>query len=354
MPIIIDLAKFKHNADFLIEKLKKHNCYPAFVTKVFCADKKMVNVLENTDCKYFADSRIENLASYAKSSKTKILLRLPQKSQIKETVKYADISCNSCIEMLSLLNNEAKKQDKKHGVLLMIDLGDLREGVMYDNLEYIDAYYQQVELCSNLFLAGIGANLTCYGSVLPSNDNMNVLANLANRYEEKYHKKLQIVSGGNSSSLLLLEKNMPSKINNLRLGESLILGLETAYSTQIPNMFHDCVRLESEIIEVFEKPSYPIGETSINAFGEKMTYIDKGIMKRAILAIGRQDTICDGLTPDDKNISIVGSSSDHLIVDITNSAKSYAVGDKLTFTANYGAILHLFTSKYIKRKYING
>jgi len=100
-------------------------------------------------------------------------------------------------------------------------------------------------------------------------------------------------------------------------------------------------------------PGYlPEGQTGLNAFGEKNTYTDIGRRMRAIVAVGRQDTDHEGLICREEGITIIGASSDHLIVDVTEAGKKYAVGDKLRFSLSYSAILRGFTSPYLERVYI--
>jgi len=160
-------------------------------------------------------------------------------------------------------------------------------------------------------------------------------------------------SGGNSSSIYLIWKNdLPKGINNLRLGEAFLLGNDTAYGEKIPEATSDALILEAQIIELQEKPSLPIGEVGVDAFGQKPYYEDKGIIKRAILGIGKQDTDLDSMEPLDKNIDILGCSSDHFILDVTKSDKDYKVGDIVSFEVGYGGMLKAATSKYIHRNYI--
>lgn len=140
--------------------------------------------------------------------------------------------------------------------------------------------------------------------------------------------------------------------NNLRLGAALILGRETAYGRNINGLYQDVVTLEAELIEVQTKPSYPLGQIGVNAFGKQVQYVDKGIRRRAIAAIGRQDMDRDGLCPLDPGVSIVGASSDHLILDVTETALPLQVGSTPRFTMDYATILRGFTSNYVKRKYI--
>jgi predicted amino acid racemase len=160
-------------------------------------------------------------------------------------------------------------------------------------------------------------------------------------------------SGGNSSSVyLLLEENLPKGINNLRIGEAFFLGTDTAFGGLIPGTADDALIIEAQIIELQEKPSLPIGEIGVDAFGQKPHYEDKGDMKRAILGIGKQDTDETSMEPLDKNIDILGCSSDHFILDVTKSDKKYKVGDIVGFKLGYGGMLKVATSKYVKRSYV--
>lgn len=105
-------------------------------------------------------------------------------------------------------------------------------------------------------------------------------------------------------------------------------------------------------MEVQTKPSYPVGITALNAFGEKACCSDIGVRRRAIAAIGRQDTNCVGLGPRMPGITVVGARSDHLILDVTQSAEPVAVGNVLRFNMDYGTLLRGFTSQYVGRTYI--
>lgn len=349
----IDLAKLKHNANTLCKMAKKQGIDDlAFVTKVFCADTEMVKTLSETSCRYLADSRIENLKNYPDTGKLKILLRLPMLSQVEDVVRFSDISFNSEKATLCALSAAAEKIDKQHKVVLMIDMGDLREGIFFEKEDEILQLAEFVENDPHLTLYGTAFNLTCYGSVLPTKENLTQFLKITKKIEDRIGRKLDFISGGNSSSvsLLLLDgTNLP--FNNLRLGEALVLGRETAYEQNLDGLYQDVVTLEAELVEVQDKPSYPIGEIGVNAFGERLEYTDLGIRRRAIAAIGRQDMDCDGLIPLDPGITVVGASSDHLILDITDCQESLQIGDTVQFKLNYGCMLRGFTSSYLKRVY---
>lgn len=345
--LIIEKDKVRHNAKLLTDKLGTFGIKAAGVTKVFCAIPEVAQAMVEGGVYALADSRTENLKRLAGIDVPKILLRIPMPSQAKEVVEYADISLNSELETLKALSKEAKEKSKVHQVIMMIDLGDLREGVWYENA--VELAGEIVKL-GNIKLMGIGTNLTCYGGVIPTSTNLGLLVKLGEEIESRYGIQLEIISGGNSSSLHLIEKNeMPKRVNQLRLGESIVLGQETAYGERIEDTYRDAFTFAAEIVELKEKPSIPIGEIGMDAFGQKPVFQDKGLMLRAIVAAGRQDIKPEGLIARDKGIEVIGASSDHMILDITHAEGKYKVGDIIEFDVNYGALLAAATSDYVSK-----
>lgn len=349
--IDVDYSKLKHNAKRMVTKYKEFGIHVAAVTKGFCAIPEIAEAIYEGGIKYFADSRIENLIKLKGFPVEKILLRLPMISQVEKVVKYVDISLNSEIETIKALNKSAKKNHKLHKIVLMIDLGDLREG--FFNEQEIDTVCHQLQALENIKVVGIGTNLTCYGGVIPNEENLGRLVKIGKHIEEILDIKLEIVSGGNSSSVYILEKGkFIEGINQLRLGEAILLGTESAYGENIPDNYQDVFTLAAEIIEIKEKPSLPIGEIGRDAFGNVPVFEDKGIRKRAIVAIGKQDFGTHKIEPIDKSIEILGSSSDHLILDITDYESDLRIGDELKFHVGYGAMMALMTSEYVYKNII--
>ena len=349
----INIKKLKINLQVISNLLKKNNISLAMVTKAYCANPDIVDELvkDKNLIDYLADSRIENLKEMRHINIPKILLRIPMKSEVEDVIKYADISFNSEYETIEKLNEEAKKVNKIHKIVIMVDLGDLREGYfvqkdLFDNVKKIQDLY-------NISIIGVATNLTCYGAVLPSEENLSKLVNIAEKLERDFNIDIKIISGGNSSSLFLINENkLPSKINNLRIGEAILLGRETAYGKKIDGTFDDVFRLVCEVVENKEKPSVPVGEKGLDAFGNKPVFEDKGIMQRAILGIGRQDIKIGSFYPVDEKIKIIGASSDHTIIDVTHCEKKYKVGDLIEFKINYEGLLSLCTSKYVTKNII--
>lgn len=367
--LIIDMDKLKSNIDSLAGLTHGAGCSLMIVTKSVCADEKITDMIAaHPEVDFMADSRMDNLKKYyekARSAgKQTVLMRLPMLCETEDVIKYADISFNSELKTVRALNHEAAAQNRIHKVMLMIDVGDLREGIFYTNEEEIFGMAEEVCAMSNIELYGIGVSLTCYGSIIPDRNNLGQIADFARRIEKLTGKKLQVVSGGNSSSVhMIWNEGLPEGITNLRLGESYLLGNETAHGEDCPGTVRDAFIIEAQLIEIKEKPSIPIGKMGKDAFGNVLEYEDKGVIRRGILGIGRQDTVIERMIPvkrghdgnweDDSSIEILGGSSDHMLVDLTKAARSFDVGDTITFRTEFAALFQAATSPYMRREYIN-
>ncbi|MBG9982095.1 alanine/ornithine racemase family PLP-dependent enzyme [Aerococcaceae bacterium DSM 111020] len=353
--VIVDMSKLKHNLTFLSEKLQARGITVAAVTKVFSAHPELVVLYDSINSiNYLADSRLDNFKNYPKNTtKEKLLLRIPMLTEVKELVETVDISLNSEIETIRAINQAAKDVNRTHQIILMIDLGDLREGV-FDTAE-IDCYVAEIIQMEAVQLIGIGVNLTCYGAIIPEYSILEQLTQHKQRLTKKHGVDLEIISGGNSSTLYLLDEEnegIPDGINMLRIGEAFVLGVETAYGKNIVDMYQDVFTLKAEIIEYRDKPSLPIGKVGQDAFGQRPTFIDKGMMKRGIVAIGKQDVDVSNITPKDSRLEVIGASSDHLILDFTQASDDYQLGDEILFDLSYGSLLSVFTSQYVKKVFI--
>ena len=344
----IDINKLKHNVKIISHMCHDKNISLAFVTKSFCAREEIVEKLVEEGIDYIADSRINNLKKLKDIDLPKILIRIPMISELDDVIKYSDISFNSELKTIKALNEICESKNIIHNIVLMFDLGDLREGYFYE--EDLFNNIKNIQKFKNIKIVGIATNLTCYGAIIPSSINTGRLVEIAKRVENDFGLKLEIVSGGNSSSLdLMMNDNMPKGVTNLRVGESIVLGRETAYGKSIEGAYQDAFKLVCEVVECKEKPSVPVGEIGIDAFGNKPAYEDKGILKRAIIAIGKQDINIDSLTPVDPFITILGASSDHMILDVTNSNQNYNIGDKVEFLLTYGGLMSSSTSEYVEK-----
>jgi predicted amino acid racemase len=346
--------RIETNARTIIELCREHGAEVACVTKVMSAHPAILHALQAAGAHMIADSRISNLQSIANTGLTLpvLLLRVPTPSRVADVVRAADCSLNSSAETIGLLSRAAKLFNLTHQAILMVDLGDLREGIWPDR---VVAVAREAARCDNVELVGLGANLACYGGVVPTTENMRMLVDLRDACREATDLPLDVISGGNSANLpLLASGGMPKEINHLRIGEAITLGRNVLDRTPWPGTRQDTIRIVAEVVEVERKPSLPLGRRGQDAFGETIEFVDRGVRRRAICNVGRQDIVVDGLTPEDTGIIVLGGSSDHLVLDVEEAASTVKLGDEIGFFPSYGSLLAATTSPYVQKSVIRG
>ncbi len=338
--LTISLGKITHNARQLNELCEQRGIEISGVTKGVWGDPIVAGAIIDGGIKMLAESRLENISRLrtAGIDCPLWLLRIPALSEVKQVVALADLSLNSELSVIAALSEAALSCNKKHAIILMVDLGDLREGILPEDL--FDSVARILEF-QGVQLMGLGTNLSCYGGVIPTATNLGQLVTYAEQVEARFAMKLRYISGGNSSSLpLLLAGDMPSRINHLRLGESILFGRETVKRNALDGTYQDAFLFEAEIIERKKKGSVPLGKIGEDAFGTIPRFQDRGERVRAIVNLGRADTEIAGIVPVAPGVEILGASSDHLILDVTTASETQcAVGEKLCFSMNYAALL---------------
>ncbi len=346
--IHVNLDMLRENTAAVSAACKRAGVHLCAVTKAACADPAIVQAFVQGKADSLGDSRLMNLRNI-QSDLPKLLLRLSDPREAEQVVSSCQMSLQSEIDTIHALGRAAQKLQRRHQVILMIDLGDLREGLMYTDRDAIMQAARAVKDAPALGLAGIGVNLTCFGGIVPDQENLGRLLGIAAMLRQELNLPIPVVSGGNSSSLsMLFSGQLPQGINHLRIGEGILLGRDTATGDPFPQLHQDVFTFSAVLGEVQQKPSRPIGSTGPNAFGEAVSFPDLGPMRRGILLVGRQDIDWEGFTPRDHRVTVLGASSDHLIVDLTR-APEYAVGDVLRFDVRYGALLKAYTSPYVTR-----
>lgn len=286
-----------------------------------------------------------------------LLIRIPGLSELPDVVRLCETSLQSERVTLDALEEECVLQGKTHRVIIMADLGDLREG-FWDKDEMVDVCVHVERELPHVELAGVGVNLTCYGSTKPTPEKMQALLDIAARIEKRIGRKLEIISGGATSSYTLVHwGTMPAGINHLRIGENILLGKDLQVNWGIQDMDYlrmDGFTLRAEVVEVREKPTYPIGEFAIDAFGRKPVYVDRGIRRRAILALGRADVgELESLIPREAGLTVIGGSSDHCIVDVEDCPRRLEVGDIVEFSLCYSHLLYATSRSDITIQFVN-
>lgn len=355
--IELNREKLKVNYTFLNKLFKKNKIEWGVVTKVLCGNKLFIKEVLDLGAREAHDSRISNLKmikSIDPGVQT-VYIKPPAKRAIPSLVKYADVSFNTAYSTIKLISDEAVKQNKLHKIIIMIEMGDLREGVLGDNLMN---FYSRVFELPNIEIIGIGANLNCLNGVMPTHDKLIQLSLYEQLIEAKFDKKIAWVSGGSSVTIpLVFKKLIPKGVNHMRIGETLFRGVDLFEETTIAGMHKNVFKLHAEIIELYKKPKIPIGELGHNVAGETPEFDEADYGKssfRAILDIGLLDIDLNHLVPDDQTLEFSGASSDMIVVDLDKNEKGYKVGDIVSFGLTYMGILAIMNSNYITKVVVDG
>ena len=343
--LIVHEKRFEHNVKTAMARCRAMGIDVCGVVKGCNALPPVARIMRSNGISSLGTSRLEQVkrCRNAGIEGPYWLIRIPAMSELPDVVALCEVSLQSDLSTIKVLEQECARQDRKHSVVIMADLGDLREG--FWNKDEMVAVCEAVERdMPHLHLLGIGVNLSCYGSVRPTVEKMNDLVALARQIEAAIGRPLEVVSGGATSSYTLVHNHtMPEGINNLRMGELFLVNLPKSWGvTDMEYLHRDAFTLQAEVIEVRDKPSHPQGELCIDAFGRKPTYEDRGIRRRALLAMGRADAgDVDTLIPRDEGITVVGGSSDHCILDVTDCPRDLKAGDIVEFSLLYSHLLYL-------------
>lgn len=340
----VDLERVEHNTRALVDRLAPLGVGVTAVTKATLGSPEVAAALLRGGAVALGDSRVENLGRMRAAGHTgpMTLIRSPMLSQTDRVVSLADISLNTEAAVLDGLSAAACRAGVVHGVVLMVELGDLREGIAADDV--VDAAVL-VDQLPGLRLAGLGTNLACQNGVMPDQAKMDQLSSLAEQVEHRTGRRLDIVSGGNSANLeWAFATSDVGRVNDLRLGEAILLGVDPLHRRPIDGLHTDAFTLTAEVIEVATKPAVPWGQIAQCAFGDPPRRAATAPVRQAILALGRQDVDPDGLRPP-SGIEILGMSSDHLVVALGDHR--VAVGDELRFGLDYSALVRAATSPYV-------
>lgn len=350
----IHLDAIRQNGKEIIRRCKENGIDAWAVSKGISAFKEIAQAYKEAGFKVICDSRLLNIHGMQHSVEglQYALIRIPMRSEIKEAIETSDYTLVSDLGTIKNMSDLCHKLGKKHKIILMFDMGDLREGFLHSDVD--DIAKCVVNLHGELEVAGIGVNFSCASGVLPMPENIDEFIQIHKELKEKTGLELPIVSGGSSCSYVqLCRGELNHSVNSLRIGEALLLGRDMAFDVDIPGLNQSTMEIEAELVELREKPSKPHGKIGHDAFGHVPSFEDKGLRLRGILSIGKQDVQIEGLTPLQDGVTIVTASSDHMIVDLTDCPDKYKVGDILTFLPNYVAMLAASTSPYVTKVFEN-
>lgn len=345
--IEVDLAKIRRNTQTLVSLLGPRGIGLTGVTKAVCGHPAIAQAMLDGGASGLADARISNVQRLRAAGMTGsiTLIRTPMISQADQVVQSCEVSYNTETLVISALAAAAIRTGKVHGVVLMVEMGDQRDGILPENLADIA---QQVMQMPGVALKGICANFACLNGRAPTASQMSALCDLANEIEGVCGPFLKIVSGGNSAGLpWALGEHATGRVNDLRLGEAILLGVEPVSGDRIDGLYTDAFTLVAEVIETeAESPTFPID--LIDPTTERLRIVTaSGASARMILAMGHQDTDILGLTMP-VGSTLIGATSDHLVIGTLLSLLK--VGSEVRFQMDYNALMHAMAAPDIEVK----
>ncbi|WP_274476259.1 alanine racemase [Mangrovimonas aestuarii] len=362
--LIIHKDKIQNNIKSLSAFFKNHDIEWSLITKVFSGDMAFLenvlteDIIQNINS--VGDSRLtslKNLKAVNPRMRT-IYIKPPAAVYAKDIVKYADISLNTSFSTIIALNKAANEANKTHHIIIMIELGELREGVLRDD---VMNFYQKVFNLSNINVIGIGSNLGCMYGVAPSYDKLLHLCLYKQLISATFKKDLKLISGGSSITLPLIDQGtVPKDVNHFRIGEAAFFGVSPLNNEQFENLHTDTFEFKANIIELEEKKIVPEGILSDANIGQTAEFNTEGKSDKsykAILDFGLLDVDQDNLVAFDKGITFVGVTSDMMVIDIgrnecNDGKQRFKVGDQITFKPNYMAVARLLNSKFIDKVFV--
>ena len=338
MRIEVDCERIRANAEAVTKLCAGHGIEVAGVTKCCCGEPEIGQAMLAGGCTMLADSRLDNVARLraAGIEAPILLLRLPAISEAAQVVELCDMSLNSEVDTVRALSAAAVARGVVHQVLFMVDTGDRREGVMP---EEAGAACRQIMDLPGIDLAGLGTSLNCLCGVMPTPENQQEFADIVERVEAELGVTFRLVSGGHTANLHLVQSGqVPARFNHFRVGEGILTGTDFSTWAELPMPYTDAFKVYAEVIELKDKPSAPDGTCGPDAFMEVHEWPDLGIRRRAIVALGEIDLRTSSLRPMRPGITVVGASSDHLVLDVTEADPPVTLGEELGFDTVYPAV----------------
>ncbi len=316
--LLVDLRVVRQNMQVLTKLCQQRSGRVFGVTKVFGGCPEVARALRASGVSGLADSRIVNLQRMQKAGVPGpyMLLRSPGLSEASLAVQLADISLNSDLDALEALSRAAVKLRRHHAVVLMVDMGDGREGVQPAELPHL---YEKAVGLPHLKIRGIGANFACFAGQIP---RLSLLEALVALRDSLGAKGLSVSAGSSSGLHLLLDGRWPETISEWRIGESAFSGRDIVTNTPIPGCLQDGCLLYGEVIEC------------------------KGNRRLSVVALGRQEIGAGTVVPLDSRQVVQGVSSDHLL--LRHPTRALRLGSRVGFRMDYYALMAAAASNYVE------
>ena len=248
----IYLEKISYNSEIINIRCSDLGISIVGVTKCVLGDIKIAGAMKKSGITIFGDSRLENLKrlrNYYGKDQQLIMLRSPMPGEVGDLVEICDISLNTQLKTIEIIEKICQEKKIRHRIIVMVETDDRREGLLPG--EVVNFCKRIVDICRSVELYGLGTNARCVTKNGPTMESLKMLVDLREEVMKITGISIPVISGGNSSIWNLIEESsIPEGINQVRIGEAILLGHDTVNYKPIKGAFMDCFLLEAEIIEV--------------------------------------------------------------------------------------------------------
>ena len=262
-----------------------------------------------------------------------VMLGLPPLSQVRDVASLCCRSVVSTEEAALALAEQARTLRLPHGVLLMMDLGDGREGCRPDQ---VPALARAVRHMTHPWfsLDGVAANFGCLVEAPPSPQSLDVLTMVACEVGRRAGEAGEVSLGGSVLLPWLADHALPACVTELRIGYALFLGHFMGQDCAVAGLRQDAFLLAAEVLEA----------------GVKQTEAE-GLRRRIVLDVGVLEIAPNRLIPLDAGMRLVGASSDYLVYDVEECPRHFVTGEEVLFRPGYESLARAFHSCSVKKPY---
>jgi ornithine racemase len=327
----IHLDKVFQNAEFIVKKLGVLGIKTVGITKGCAGDLSIAGAMISAGVAAIGDSHFQNIVKLKQGGVNFPfwMIRNPLSKQLSQIIENTEISFNSETSTIQRIADQNALSNSSHQVVIMVEVGDLREGIYPKDL---GKFLNGLNTTARNSIAGIGATLGCLTHDQPARQHLELVTEAADMFKRHLGRPPQIVTLGGSCliPLMLENPNLLRGVTHLRVGEAILLGMD-GLGNQIDGLHQDAIELVAEVIEVHDHPK--LGKDA----------------REVAVGVGYQDMDA----PDTQVTSIleskiIASTSDHTVLSCP-SDMDVKVGAEVHFRLSYKAMLRAFISPYVEK-----
>jgi len=343
--LTIDLDLVRANARAISTRLRKTGIELVGVTKAVDGEPAVGQALLEGGCAGLADSRLPAMTRLAARALAPLtFIRAPQPDEVETVAQVADRVLLSRPEIARGLGERAPGYPIE--VLLTVDLGDRREGVLPEHAAAVAA---ELAGLPHVSLAGVAVNFACLSGQLPSHELFaraeEVLGALADSCATE-----PLLSIGGTCCLQYVDGYRPRFRTELRCGVALFHGWDIVSASAIEGLEPRDPVLTATVLECYRKPPAPEGLLGRDAFGRKPDVrLPQEDAWYALLYVGRRDCEPHGMRPLIEGAWIAGMTSD---VAVLVAPEPLEAGDEVSFAVDYEALVRAVTSPFVTKRCI--